>query len=92
MTGRLARGPAVALAYIKDNLDEALSIDHSTAIISRKGDGYLDGVVLDPWRLGGTLTFVQTLRDPDYDWDAQQDVLERRRLEALSKVRRPVQG
>ena len=74
------------------NADARFRIDHSTAIISRKGDGYLDGVVLDPWRLGGTLTFVQTLRDPDYDWDAQQDVLERRRLEALSKVRRPVQG
>ena len=74
------------------NADARFRIDHSTAIISRKGDGYLQGVVLDPWRLGGTLTFVPTLRDPDYDWDAQQNVLERRRLEALSKVRRRVPG
>jgi enoyl-CoA hydratase/carnithine racemase len=28
----LAHGPAVALRYIKDNLDEALHIDHATAI------------------------------------------------------------
>ena len=29
---RLANGPAVALRYIKDNLDEALEVDHATAI------------------------------------------------------------
>ena len=74
------------------NADARFRIDHSTAIISQKGDGYLQGVVLDPWRKGGVLTHVPTLKDPDYDWDAQQDVLERRRLEALSKVRRPVRG
>lgn len=28
----LAHGPAIAFAYIKDNLDEALDIDHATAI------------------------------------------------------------
>ena len=74
------------------NAEARFRIDHSTAIISRKGDGYLQGVVLDPWRLGGVLTHVPTLEDPDYDWDAQQDVLERRRLEALSRVRRPQSG
>ena len=40
MAGRLARGPSVALAYIKDNLDEALSIDHGTAI-DREADRLL---------------------------------------------------
>lgn len=29
---RLANGPAVALRYMKDNLDEALEVDHATAI------------------------------------------------------------
>ena len=29
---QLAHGPAVAMRYIKDNLDEALDIDHATAI------------------------------------------------------------
>ncbi len=29
---KLANGPAVAYSYIKDNLDEALAIDHATAI------------------------------------------------------------
>jgi len=36
----LANGPRVALAYIKDNLDEALDIDHATAI-DREADRLL---------------------------------------------------
>ncbi len=32
MARRLANGPQVAFAYMKDNLDEALVIDHATAI------------------------------------------------------------
>jgi enoyl-CoA hydratase/carnithine racemase len=40
MAGKLASGPAIALAYIKDNLDEALSIDHATAI-DREADRLL---------------------------------------------------
>lgn len=37
---RLANGPAIAYAYIKDNLDEALTIDHATAI-DREADRLL---------------------------------------------------
>jgi len=37
---QLARGPQVAFAYIKDNLDEALDIDHATAI-DREADRLL---------------------------------------------------
>ena len=37
---QLANGPQVAYAYIKDNLDEALSIDHATAI-DREVDRFL---------------------------------------------------
>ncbi len=40
MTNKLANGPSVAYAYIKDNLDEALSIDHATAI-DREADRLL---------------------------------------------------
>ncbi len=37
---QLADGPSIAFAYIKDNLDEALSIDHGTAI-EREADRLL---------------------------------------------------
>ena len=38
--GKLARGPSVAYSYIKDNLDEALYVDHATAI-EREADRLL---------------------------------------------------
>ena len=69
------------------NADNVLLIDHSTAIISRKGDTFTQGIVLDPWRLGGILTFVPTLQDDDYDWVAQSVVLDRRRLQNLRQSR-----
>jgi enoyl-CoA hydratase/carnithine racemase len=37
---QLAHGPQVAIAYMKDNLDEALDIDHQTAI-EREADRLL---------------------------------------------------
>ena len=40
LAAKLAAGPRVAYAYIKDNLDEALSIDHATAI-DREADRLL---------------------------------------------------
>ena len=65
------------------NADNSFRIDHSTAIISRKGDRFQQGIVLDPWRLGGILTFVPTLEDPDYQWEAQSVVHARKRVELL---------
>ena len=53
-------------------------IDHSTAIISRKGDPYQEGVVLDPWRQGGTLFFAPVADDTRYFWEAREVVLARR--------------
>lgn len=58
--------------------DNPFRIDHSTAIISRKGDDYRQGIVLDPWRLGGELTFVPTLEDTEYDWQPRDEVLARK--------------
>jgi hypothetical protein len=52
-------------------------IDHSTAIISRKGDGMHDGIVLDPWRTGGDLVWVPTTRDT-YAWEPQREVFARK--------------
>ena len=71
------------------NADNAFRIEHSTAIISARGDGYLQGVVIDPWRKGGVLTHVPTLEDPDYRWDSQQDVLARKRDAILAARKRP---
>ena len=53
-------------------------IDHSTAIISRKGDPHASGVVLDPWRNGGELFFAPVAEDTRYFWEARAVVLGRR--------------
>lgn len=54
-------------------------IDHSTAIISAKGDSFERGVVLDPWRNGGILFFAPVVEDTRYFWEAREVVLGRRR-------------
>lgn len=53
-------------------------IDHSTAIISARGETMNEGVVLDPWRTGGLLFWSPTLKDQRYFWEPQQLVLERK--------------
>ena len=70
------------------NAFNPLRIEHSTAVITRKDDGFEHGIVLDPWRLGGTLTFVPVLEDPDYKWEERQRVLakKRQRLAGRSAV------
>lgn len=55
-----------------------LRIDHSTAIISQRGDRFDEGVVLDPWRYGGRLFWSPTREDPRYVWEPQMTVLERK--------------
>ncbi len=63
-------------------------IEHSSAVISRNGDGLLDGVILDPWRLGGRLYWTPVRDDADYDWRPKAEVLaaRRRSMEARRQI------
>lgn len=63
------------------NADNPFRIDHSTAIISRKGETMYDGVVLDPWRYGGVLFWSPLPEDTKYEWVPRDAVLEKRRLD-----------
>lgn len=51
-------------------------IDHSTAIISAKDASMFDGVVVDPWRKGGELTWVKVDQDRRYAWRPRAEVLQ----------------
>lgn len=51
------------------------NIDHSTALISRRGDSMYDGVILDPWRNGGDLFWAATRDDTRYNWRPRLEVL-----------------
>ena len=67
------------------NHDSDWLIDHSTAIILAKGADWDDGIVLDPWRLGGTLTWVPVRDDDRYDWANRDDVLDWRRRQMIAE-------
>ena len=51
-------------------------VSHSTAVISRRGDTFKDGIILDPWRYGGVLFWSPTTADKRYDWQSQIKALE----------------
>ncbi|WP_417720857.1 hypothetical protein [Salipiger sp.] len=48
--------------------------EHSTSVISRRGDPMQRGIVVDPWRAGGRLFWSPVLRD-DYEWRPRMEVL-----------------
>lgn len=56
-----------------------IRLEHSTAIVSFKGQGFKQGVVLDPWRKGGVLFWARTVEDKRYDWMAQSFVHAKKR-------------
>ncbi len=74
------------------NADNPFRIDHSTAIISRKGETMYDGVVLDPWRYGGVLFWSPLVEDDRYEWVPREVVLEKRRLEQQGELKPYVSG
>jgi len=42
--------------------------EHSTLVVSAKGKGVADGIVLDPWRNSGTLFWSKVKDDKKYPW------------------------
>ncbi|WP_245972177.1 hypothetical protein [Rhodovulum iodosum] len=77
MEARLAQEDFRTLALHRAiaNADVAFRIDHSTVIVSRRGDPYDAGIVLDPWRLGGVLFWAPVREDSRYVWHPRAAVL-----------------
>lgn len=67
------------------NADNEWRIDHSTAIIAAKDEGLFDGIVLDPWREGGTLFWDQVLEDTRYVWVPRDQVLDAKRRQMIAE-------
>ncbi len=70
------------------NADNPLRIDHSTALISRRGDTMYQAIVLDPWRYGGVLFWSPTAGDTRYGWRPRLEVLEQKRRRQEREDRR----
>ena len=66
------------------NADNA-RIEHSTLIVSARGAGLYDGIVLDPWRYGGDLHWGPVTGDPDYRWLPRRQAFEARREREKAK-------
>ena len=56
------------------NYESLFRIEHSTVVISARGDGLERGLVLDPWRNAGDLFFAPTLEDADYRWRPRAEI------------------
>lgn len=65
-----------------------IRLEHSTAVISRKGDAFQQGIVLDPWRKGGVVFWSPTLEDRRYNWMPRSEVIARKRTETHRRVSR----
>jgi hypothetical protein len=52
-----------------------LRIIHHTVVISKRGATMEEGIVLDPWRKGGTLTWALVVEDTHYTWKPRNDVV-----------------
>ena len=72
------------------NADNPFRIQHSTVILSRRGDPMARGVVLDPWRGGGDLFWAPVGEDSSYAWVPRAEVFaaKRDRREGVARNRR----
>lgn len=73
------------------NAENPFRIEHSTVIVSPRGDTMFDGMVLDAWRAGGVLTWVPTAADTKYGWVPRQEVFAYKRALKQSKADRQPQ-
>lgn len=67
----------------------AFRISHSAPIISARGQGMYDGIVLDGWRDGGDLFWAPVREDTDYNWRPRNEVLSdiaRKRAERAANI------
>ncbi len=56
------------------NYESAFRLEHSTVVISARGEPMQQGLVLDPWRNSGDLYWAPALQDPGYPWKLQAEV------------------
>jgi len=73
------------------NYESAFRIEHNTVIVSARGDGLQQGLVLDGWRHAGELYWAPASADPGYPWRpfAEIQALKERRAELQPERRVP---
>lgn len=56
------------------NYESAFRLEHSTVVISARGDPLDHGLILDPWRHSGDLYWARVTQDPGYNWKPQAEI------------------
>jgi len=69
------------------NSNMLLRIDHSTVIVSSRGDTMYEGLVLDPWRYSGELHWTPPREDSSYAWRPREEVLAEKRERLVARNR-----
>jgi len=72
------------------NYESMFRLEHSTVVISARGDSLQQGLVLDPWRNSGELYWARTLDDTAYDWRPQAEILALKDQRAQARLSRGV--
>ncbi|MEO0772438.1 MAG: hypothetical protein AAFZ04_04575 [Pseudomonadota bacterium] len=67
-----------------------LRLEHSTTMLGRRGDPMYRAIVLDPWRLGGTLFWDIAANDTRYDWTDRDQVFAYKRARQEGRTIRTV--
>jgi hypothetical protein len=73
------------------NYENLFRIEHSTVVISARGDSLQQGLVLDPWRYGGRLYWAKTLEDPVYQWYPHAEIIALKRERKALALNRPAE-
>jgi hypothetical protein len=71
---REERFRSLELHWAVANYESAFRIEHSTVVISKRGDTLQQGLVLDPWRYSGRLFWARTPQDTEYDWKPHAEI------------------
>ncbi len=56
------------------NYETAFRLEHSTVVVSARGDSMQQGLILDPWRNSGDLYWAPALQDPGYFWKPRAEI------------------
>jgi hypothetical protein len=70
------------------NYENAFRLEHSTVIVSARGDSLDQGLVLDPWRYSGQLFWAPTGEDPAYSWHPQAEIHALKRQQETAGAKR----
>lgn len=74
------------------NYETTFRLEHSTVVVSARGDSINQGLVLDPWRNSGQLHWAPTLEDAGYSWKPRAEIHAlKRELREAREQRRLVQ-